>query len=554
MNKTVSINLGGLFFHIDEDAYQKLNNYFDAIRRSLSPDGKDEIMSDIEGRIAELLSDKMKNDKQVVGTKEIDEIISVMGEPEDYRLDDEEPVKEKKTQSHTTYEYIRTRKFYRDEDNSIIAGVCAGLAHYFRIDPLWIRILFIVSPFISFGTSIIIYILLWVLIPKAITTTEKLEMRGEPINISNIEKKVKEEINVITEKLQKVDYDRVGNNIRSGADKVGNALGSIISAVFKAVGKVIGAFITVFSALTLGGLIVMLIILLFSSSIEGTLWYPYINSVNYTHLPIWTGALAAFFVLAIPCFTIFLAGLKILVTNLKPISSTAGYVLAAIWVISLSACIYLAMYETSQLSNQGKDYEKHTLEVDKNEVLNVKFRFSNYYAKDIYYNDDYRFVQDTLGNPLIYSNKIRFYVMETDEEMPYVQIEKLANGHTLAEASKTASRIKYHFSVEGNTLNLDNYLLYSVEDKYKIQRVEIILYLPEGMMFQPDKTVRDYDCTNNNFFDLWYDDETHLYMMEKNAVKCIDCIEPTDEAVIGEQGDESAFEEPEDIETDTINQ
>ena len=206
MNKTVSINLGGLFFHIDEEAYQKLNNYFDAIRRSLSPDGKDEIMSDIEGRIAELLQEKMKSDKQVVGLKEIDEIIAIMGEPEDYRLDDEEPAKEKKQQSQNTYSYNRTRKFYRDEENGIVAGVCSGLGHYFRVDPLWIRILFIISPFVSFGTSIVVYVLLWILIPKALTTTEKLEMRGEPINISNIEKKVKEEINSLAEKFQKVDY------------------------------------------------------------------------------------------------------------------------------------------------------------------------------------------------------------------------------------------------------------------------------------------------------------------------------------------------------------
>ena len=83
MNKTVSINLGGFFFHIDENAYQKLNRYFDAIKRSLSPDGKEEIMNDIESRIAELLSEKLKNDKQVVGVREIEEVSAIMGQPDD---------------------------------------------------------------------------------------------------------------------------------------------------------------------------------------------------------------------------------------------------------------------------------------------------------------------------------------------------------------------------------------------------------------------------------------------------------------------------------------
>ena len=86
MNKTISINLGGFFFHIDEDAYQKLSRYFDAVKRSLSPDGRDEIMKDIESRIAELFQERLKNDKQVVGLSEIEEVISIMGQPEDYKL------------------------------------------------------------------------------------------------------------------------------------------------------------------------------------------------------------------------------------------------------------------------------------------------------------------------------------------------------------------------------------------------------------------------------------------------------------------------------------
>ena len=237
MNKTVSINLGGFFFHIDENAYQKLNRYFDAIRNSLPPDGKDEIMNDIESRISELLSVKLKNDKQVVSTLEVDEIIEIMGQPEDYRLDDDEP-KQKSNTYYPGYVPKRTRKFYRDGEKGLISGVCAGLSHYFRIDPLWVRIIFILSLFISFGTSVIIYIILSILIPKAITTTEKLEMTGEPINISNIERKVREEFDALGNKIQNVDYDKLGANAKSGAEKLGNGLGKVFSALFKGFAKV----------------------------------------------------------------------------------------------------------------------------------------------------------------------------------------------------------------------------------------------------------------------------------------------------------------------------
>lgn len=187
MNKTVSINLGGFFFHIDEDAYQKLTRYINAVKRSLDPEGRDEIVSDIESRIAELFQERIKNEKQVIGLVEVDQVISIMGQPEDYIIDEDTEPKQSYSYS-STKNSGRAKRLYRDGENSILGGVAAGFGHYLNIDPLWIRILFIVSPFISFGTSIVIYLILWILIPEATTTSQKLEMRGEPINISNIEK------------------------------------------------------------------------------------------------------------------------------------------------------------------------------------------------------------------------------------------------------------------------------------------------------------------------------------------------------------------------------
>ena len=104
MNKTVNINIGGLFFHIDEDAYQKLSRYFDAIKRSLSnSSGKDEIMKDIEMRVAELFTERQKSDKHVINNKDVDEVVAVMGQPEDYRIDDE-------TEEPKTFNYNSTGK------------------------------------------------------------------------------------------------------------------------------------------------------------------------------------------------------------------------------------------------------------------------------------------------------------------------------------------------------------------------------------------------------------------------------------------------------------
>ncbi|RWX02507.1 PspC domain-containing protein [Flavobacterium cerinum] len=525
MNKTVSINLGGFFFHIDEDAYQKLNRYFDAIRRSLSPDGKDEIMSDIENRIAELLSEKLKNDKQVVGNKEVDEIMAVMGQPEDYRID-EETTEQKSAYTASDFTYTKTKKFYRDSEKGMLGGVCAGLSHYFRIDPLWIRIIFIISLFVSFGTSLFIYILLWILIPKAITTTEKLEMTGEPINISNIEKKVKEEIDMITGKLQNVDYDKLGANAKS----VGNGIGSVFSALFKGIAKAIGAIIAVISAVCLGGVIVMFISLLFSSSLNNTFWHKWINGFNYTETPMWVLGLAAFFALAIPLFMLFLLGLKILVDNLKPIGTITKVTLLFLWIISVAAVAYFGMSQAAEVNAEGKTVVKKQLSeisAAASDTLQIKFRYNNYYAKSFYEDTDFRFTQDSLGNDIIYSNKITFYVMKTDEASPYVQIEKIASGRSSSEARKRAEKIKYNFEFQGNTLILDNYLITDLNNKFRNQKVEVYLYLPEGMIFKCDESVKQYDDTDNSFFDLWWDSGEHFYQMEKAKVKCLDC--PPDE-------------------------
>src|SRR3990167_1111891 len=117
MNKTVNINLGGMFFHIDEDAYQKLTRYFDAIKRSLSnSSGHDEIIKDIEMRVSELLNEKQKSDKHVIGLKDVDEVIAVMGQPEDYIIEDE--LNGPKTYTDTGAR--RTKKLYRDREKGMI--------------------------------------------------------------------------------------------------------------------------------------------------------------------------------------------------------------------------------------------------------------------------------------------------------------------------------------------------------------------------------------------------------------------------------------------------
>ena len=130
MNKTININLGGIFFHIDEIAYQKLKKYLEAIRKSLSddPQGRDEIIKDIESRISELLSDKIVDERQVISESNIEDVIVVMGQPEDYNIDEE-----LFTEQPHTRKSKNSKKLYRDTEDKFLGGVAAGTAHYIGI-------------------------------------------------------------------------------------------------------------------------------------------------------------------------------------------------------------------------------------------------------------------------------------------------------------------------------------------------------------------------------------------------------------------------------------
>lgn len=521
MNKTISINLGGFFFHIDEDAYQKLSRYFDAVKRSLSPDGRDEIMKDIESRIAELFQERIQNEKQVIGLVEIDAVIGIMGQPEDYKID--EDATKSSNFSSTNKTYTRAKRLYRDKDNSLLGGVAAGFGHYLNIDPLWVRILFIISPFISFGTSIIIYLILWILIPEAITTSQKLEMKGEPINISNIERKVKEGIDEISDKIGNIDHQKIADNAKYGAEKVGSTISDIFGTIFKIFAKFIGAIIVITASFALLGFIIAGIVMMFSSSMPDNYILNNIQTPIGLETPLWVQGILLILVFGIPFFFLLLLGLKLLVNNLKSIGNVATYTLIATWVIASGIAISLGINEATQMAFEGKVVQKEEIILTPTDTLYIKFKNNDFYSKNAHHDTDFRLTQDENNKDIIYSNNISIEIMETDEAVPFIQIEKLANGKSASEAKKRAEKIKYAYKIEGNTLILDNYLISAVENKFRGQEVELYLYLPKGTLFKTDKNFKHFDYTNNNFFDLNYDFSDGVYRVDTDNITCLNC-------------------------------
>ena len=524
MNKTVNSNIGGLIFHIDEDAYQKLTRYFEAIKRSLSnSSGQDEIMNDIEMRIAELLTEKQKSDKQVINNKDVDEVIVIMGQPEDYRIDDDT---NDKSASEPFYPYTRSRKLYRDKDRGTIAGVCSGLGHYFGIDAVWLKILFLIL-FFGFGTGFIAYIILWIAMPKAVTTSEKLEMTGEPVTISNIEKKVREEFESVSNKFKNADYNKIGNEAKAGATKVADGIGEIFMNVFKVFAKILGTIILVFSSFALLGICFVSIFMIFSSSMPDNYILNHISTPIGLETPIWAQGVLFLLAFGIPMFFFLMLGLKLLVTNLKSFGNVFKFSLLGIWIIAVGNLISLGINEATQISFDGKTVKKETINIAQTDTLIIKFKNNDFYSKSSYDHTDFKLTQDEKNNEIIYSNNVTIEIMKTEEALPYIQIERLAVGKSANEARNRAENIKYGYKIEGNKIILDNYLLTAANYKFRGQKVELFLYLPKGTLFKADQNVQNYDRTSNDFFNLHFSSSDYIYKVEDSQVKCLNC--PADE-------------------------
>lgn len=518
MNKTVNINLGGLFFHIDEDAYQKLNRYFDAIKRSLSnSNGQDEIMKDIEMRISELFNESQKTEKHVIGLKDVDAMIAVMGQPEDYRIEEENGTTNSSFDSPK-----KSKKLYRDIDKNILGGVSAGFGHYLGVDALWIRLLLILIVIAGFGFPILIYIILWVLVPKAQTTSEKLEMTGEAINLSNIEKKVREEFDNVTEKVKNVDYDKMGNNIKSGAESIGTSIGEVFMSIFNIFAKILGAFIVIISIIVLGGLVISLFT--FGSFIYvGMPWQEYCDAVIVSEFPMWLITLLSFFAIGIPFFFLLILGLKLLINNMKSIGNLVKYTLLAIWLIATAALVGFGIKQGTEFTKEGKIIQKEVLNISPSDTLQISFKPSDFFSSNDFSRNNFELTENEKGENIIYSNNINLQILPTNEKQAYIQIERKAEGKTINIAKQRAENIDYQYIFDGKTITFDNYFVTSVKNKFRDQIVRVNLYLPTGTLFKVDKSVQEHDRSDDEIFNLHYSSDEYVYKMDKSKALCLDC-------------------------------
>ena len=206
MNKVFNINLGGYPFTIDDIAYEHLSSYLKTIHKHFkNSEGYEEITADIESRIAELFQENLGN-HSIVTHKMVKETIAIMGTPEEFGADpiDETEYTRQSSRQKRTHNYKTGKRLFRDSDDVVIGGVCSGIAAYFGIaDPLWVRIFFVLFT-ISGGIGVPAYLILWAILPEAKNSSDRLAMRGDNINVSNIAKIVEEEVEHFTDKISEM--------------------------------------------------------------------------------------------------------------------------------------------------------------------------------------------------------------------------------------------------------------------------------------------------------------------------------------------------------------
>ena len=522
MNKTVNINLANVLFHIDEDAFSKMRRYLESVKRSFAnTPGSDEILADIEARIAELFHEKLADERQVITEKEVDEVITIMGQPEDYMVD--EDIFEDEPRPRT--EGRKSKKLYRDIQTKYIGGVCSGLEHYLGFDALWIRIIFLLlGVFTGFG--FVAYILLWILVPEAATTSQQLDMKGEAVNIDNIQRKVKEGFDDVADKVKNADYSKVKSTGKSFFDTIGD----IIMFFFKVFGKLIGILLIITGAAVLIGMFVGMLTM-------GTLGWAHVPGVNgvldsITGAPVWLISLLLFFAVGIPFFFLLYLGLKILVSNLKSIGQIAKFTLLGLWLISIISLIILGVREAAAHAFTGNVTTESPLYLENpKDTLNFQLVSSEFYEGDnnVRMNDRIMIYDDN-GKPIFQSEDVRFNIKKSNDSVTRVSVRKEANGSSYQEARNTAEKINYEFTQNGSTILFNNYLITEGKSQFNDQEVRVNLYLAEGQYIKYAPTNRrnwtiraETDRAINSL-------EDYSRLMHANGeLACQDCPEEVEE-------------------------
>lgn len=545
MNKTVTINISGIIFHIEEDAYESLNQYLAAIKGYFSrTNGGNEIMMDIEARIAELLQLKLSPSKQVILLIDVDDVKQVMGKPEDFGAESENTNADQSNSNQESFQDTERikRRLYRNPDEKAIGGVCSGLAAYFDVDVVWVRLATFLLIFFG-GLSLWVYIIMWIIIPEAKTTAEKLAMKGEAANVQTIYKSFKEEAGDLKNRASKTfneetkDFKRRANQFSSSVknqnygERVRANVSYFLIGFFNVLGRLLGLFLVILGcALLLAYVASLTGITIANSSSDIQHW----KVVVFESPGIYAlGVLAFIIVIGIPVFMLLYAGVKLLF-RIHYSNKWINRSLGLIWVLGILLASYVAVITIKQFAESSRT--KQLVELPGiGDTIVVKMNSGNEIIKRMMLDneDDVETYlnKNHSGYTFLESNKqigivgfADLNVTESEDDSAVMIIHQSARGLSKKDANENARAIRYAYKINKNEIIFDQLFFVEQGLKFRGQEVEIKLKLPKGKVIYFDKSVKyllnDVDNTTNT----WDGDMVaRRWQMTEKGLKCIDC-------------------------------
>ncbi len=532
MNKILNINLGGYALTIDDDAYEYLQTYLESIRRRFSEsEGRDEIVTDIEGRIGELIHQDMGN-RTIAMMPDVEAAIAVMGKPEDFGGEPETSTHQQRSSSGATGGGGSSRKtgpssirpgkrLFRDEEDSVVGGVCSGAAAYFGIqDPLWMRLIFVFLAFASFGFWLPAYILLWILVPPAKSAADRLAMRGEPVNVDNIAREIEE------------GFERLSNKVNQSSTKSGaqNAMSAGVSAIGQVFAFVVRIFVKfwVVIALLIG---IALFISLISGWVAG-IWVlltagPYIDYFRpFSSAGNWVGFANAFFLLSIPIVGLCLTFARVLLKVRSP--RWLGTGLAVFWSMNLISAFFLG----SMASKEFRRSSTLTRTVDLSSIPSDTLRVEAINLIDPNIDRDWWFDSDgaSIGDDGL---KLKGFVEIRVRRSASGRFECVQNiiarGSSREQAMENANLISYGITNDGNRLRIPTGYAIPQGQHWRGQHVKITIGVPEGKFITFDDEIYHHaaadmseysDDADGNYISR---NPNQMFRMTSDGLVCSDC-------------------------------
>lgn len=493
MNKTIIININSIVFHIEEDAYEILRTYMIDIKKHFG-NSKDsnEILQDIENRIAEMFSERIQTGrKEVISIQDVEDIIAQMGRVSDFETAEEETAYTHQQahmgdQPSISYE----KKLMRNPDDKILGGVCSGLGYYFGMEAKWVRILFVLC-FLFAGTGILLYVVLWAVMPLATNRADRMVLRGEEPNLQNFKKSFEEDINN--------DFSNAKKYVSRGAETVGTGITSFI----RLIGRIVG-----FIALVLSGMTIIGMLITWVGFITGILGYQSDMVFPGTEIFPTKQALLALTAGVVAITIPFIALFHILVRLLfktRAMNSYLSLSLWALWIVSIISVVVFSFMGIREFK------ESSTIKVERPLQAVAEYHFIE---KDIRVieasgiEDGKKKFQielngEDLSSYLRSDINIRFESLDSLAK-PYIQYNYKAKGKTFQRASTRASNIQYEAKQIDDRIIFNSHFALQPGEKYRDQSVSIIVYLPVGAKVTLERDIankmwdlRYHDCENN---------------------------------------------------------